>query len=103
MNFFKNIFKPAIDFSKLVKDGAVIVDVRTKSEYQKGYIQGSKNISLEVIKKEVAALKKLNKPIITVCRSGNRSGIAKSILTAAGIEVYNGGAWTSFKKQIHLL
>ena len=86
--------------AKLVEQGAVIVDVRTKGEYQTGHVEGSKNIPLDVIQTEAEKLKKLNKPIITVCRSGNRSGMAKSILSAAGIEVYNGGAWTSLKKQI---
>ena len=103
LTFLKKLFKPSADFTKLVKEGAVIVDVRTKSEYQAGHIQGSKNIPLDIIKKESAVLKKLNKPIVTVCRSGNRSGMAKSILTAAGIEVYNGGAWTSLKKQLQVL
>ena len=100
LSFFKKLFKPSVDYSKLVEQGAVIIDVRTKSEYQAGHIEGSKNIPLDIIKTEAARLKKLNKPIVTVCRSGNRSGMAKSILASAGIEVYNGGAWTSLKRQI---
>lgn len=103
ISFFKNLFKPQADFAKLVKEGAVIVDVRTRGEYQAGHIEGSKNIPLDNIKQEVEGLKKLNKPVITVCRSGNRSAMAKSTLSAARIEVYNGGAWTSLKKQIQSL
>ena len=98
--FLKNLFKPSADMAKLVEQGAVIVDVRTKGEYEAGHIEGSQNIPLDIIKTEAERLKKLNKPIITVCRSGNRSGMAKSILIAAGIEVYNGGAWTSLQRQI---
>ncbi|OQP59036.1 hypothetical protein A4R26_21855 [Niastella populi] len=45
-------------------------------------------------------LKKKGKPIITCCRSGNRSGIAKGILSSAGIECYNGGAWNSLNNKI---
>lgn len=100
LTFLKKFFKPSADITRLIKEGAVIVDVRTKSEYQAGHIDGSKNIPLDTIKKETIILKKLNKPIVTVCRSGNRSGIAKSILASEGIEVYNGGAWTSLKRQI---
>lgn len=100
LSFLKNLFKPSADMAKLVEQGAVIVDVRTKGEYQAGHIEGSKNVPLDIIKAEAVRLKKLNKPIITVCRSGNRSGMAKSILSSAGIEVYNGGAWTSLKSQI---
>ncbi len=103
INFIKELFKPKADFAKLIKEGALVVDVRTKSEYQAGHIEGSRNLPLDKIKNEAASLKKLNKPLITVCRSGNRSGMAKSILVSAGIEVYNGGAWTSLKKQIQHL
>ncbi len=100
IDFIRGLFKPKADFAKLVKEGAVIVDVRTKGEYHAGHIEGSKNLPLDSIKHEAAALKQLNKPVITVCRSGNRSGMAKSILATAGIEVYNGGTWTSLKRQI---
>ena len=100
LTFFKNLFKPSADVAKLVQQGAVIVDVRTKSEYQAGHINGSRNIPLDSIKKEIQSLKKLNKPIVTVCMSGARSGMAKSVLASAGIEVYNGGAWTSLKRKI---
>jgi phage shock protein E len=99
-DFIKSLFKAKGDVAKLVKEGAVIVDVRTKGEYQAGHIEGSRNIPLDNIKNEAATLKNLNKPVVTVCRSGNRSSMAKSILAAAGIEAYNGGAWTNLKRQI---
>jgi phage shock protein E len=100
ITFLRNLFKPKADFKKLVNEGAVIVDVRTKGEYQAGHIEGSKNIPLDGVKTQVQQLKKSGKPVITVCRSGNRSAMAKSILSSAGIEVYNGGAWTSLKRQL---
>lgn len=99
-DFIGNPFKAKGDVAKLVKEGAVIVDVRTRGEYQAGHIEGAKNIPLDAIKKEAAALKNLNKPVVTVCRSGNRSSAAKSILAEAGIEAYDGGAWTSLKRKI---
>ncbi len=99
-NFIKDLFKPKADLSKLVQEGALIVDVRTKAEFQSGHIAGSRNIPLDDIKKEAVALKNLNRPIITICKSGARSGMAKSILVAAGINVQNGGAWTSLQHQL---
>lgn len=99
--FLKKRFKSRADIPKLVKHGAIIIDVRTKSEFQAGHIRGLQNIPLDTIKEEATTLKNLNKPIVTVCRSGNRSGIAKSILSVAGVEVYNGGAWTNLKRQLH--
>lgn len=98
-DFIKTLFKPKADLRKLVEEGAVIIDVRTRGEYQSGHIKGSKNMPLDTIKKETAVLKKLNKPLITVCRSGSRSGMAKSILSAAGVEVHNGGAWSSLENK----
>jgi rhodanese-related sulfurtransferase len=73
----------------------VIVDVRTPGEFNSGHGKGAINIPLDSISSRVAELKKMNKPVITCCRSGSRSGMAKRILSSAGIECYNGGPWSS--------
>ena len=99
--FLKKIFPQATDFAALVARGAVIVDVRTASEFTSGHIKGSKNLPLDQIKNELAQLRQLNTPVITVCRSGNRSGIARSILSNAGIDVYNGGSWNSLAQKLN--
>ncbi len=95
MSFFSKIFHsaPAVDYAELVKNGAIIVDVRTPGEFAQGHIKGALNIPLDTIRNRVSELKSKNKVVITCCRSGARSGSAKSILTDAGIECYNGGAW----------
>ena len=102
LNMFKNIFSsgPEADYAKMVKEGAIIIDVRTKGEFNSGHIKGSINIPLDEIKTKVAELKNKNKPVITCCRSGNRSGMAKSILENAGIECYNGGAWNVLDNKL---
>lgn len=101
LGFLKKIFGGTpINYKELVSNGAIIVDVRSAGEYKAGHIPGSKNFPLDNIRSKVAELKKINKPVITVCRSGARSGMAKSILKSAGIEVYNGGPWTSLKNKI---
>lgn len=102
MGFFSNLFssKPAVDFSELVRNGAIIVDVRTPGEFAQGHVKGSVNIPLDSIRNRVSELKSKNKPVITCCRSGARSGSAKSILTDAGIECYNGGPWDSLQSQL---
>lgn len=89
----------SVNYSELVKNGAVIVDVRTKGEYQAGHIKGSVNIPLDVLKNNLSKLKKEN-PVITCCASGMRSASAKSILKSSGFEVYNGGGWTSLQSKI---
>jgi rhodanese-related sulfurtransferase len=96
----KKFFGKGTDYKKLVESGAVIIDVRTSEEYKDGHIKTSTNIPLDKISGSIAELKKKNKPIITCCRSGARSGMAKSTLSAAGLEVYNGGAWNSLINKI---
>ena len=102
MGFFNNLFatKNITNFKDLVNQGALIIDVRTSSEYDSGHITGSLNIELGKINASVQSLKNKKKPLITVCRSGSRSGAAANILKAAGIEVYNGGAWNDLQKKI---
>ncbi|MCU0373974.1 MAG: rhodanese-like domain-containing protein [Chitinophagaceae bacterium] len=99
-NLFKKLFGPGTDYKALVEKGAIIVDVRSPGEFKSGHIKGSVNIPLETVKQKAAELKKKNKPVITVCRSGNRSGMAKAVLAGNGIEVYNGGAWDSLQNKI---
>jgi len=100
MGLLKQLFKPKADLARLVNDGALIIDVRTKNEFGAGHIQGSRNIPLDMIKSEADGLRRLNKAIITVCRSGARSGMAKALLSGAGIVAYNGGTWKNLKKQL---
>lgn len=89
-------FGPSLDYSDLKKKNALILDVRSRGEFQSGHYQKAKNIPLDELSSKIADLKKENRPIITCCMSGARSGSAKSQLEAAGCaEVYNGGNWNS--------
>jgi phage shock protein E len=100
-SFLKKLFGPSTDFKALAEAGAVIIDVRSPQEFDRGHIKGSKNIPVNIIQREVNSLKKLNKPVITVCQSGARSSMAKSVLKAAGIEVYNGGSWNGLRAKLN--
>lgn len=79
---------------------AIIIDVRTYEEFAGGHIQNSKNIPLQIIESKINDIKKLNKPVITCCRSGNRSGMATNILKRNGIECINGGSWQSLQSKL---
>jgi rhodanese-related sulfurtransferase len=99
----KNLFGlgPKTDYAALVKEGAIIVDVRSRGEYLSGHIKGSVNIPLDQLSNSIVKLKIKNKPIITCCASGMRSASAKSILVSKGFEqVYNGGGWSSLQNRI---
>jgi rhodanese-related sulfurtransferase len=91
----------ATDFKKLVKEGAIILDVRTNKEYYNGHIEGAMNISVDELIQELNQLKDKNKPIITYCASGNRSAKAKKILESSGYtNVHDGGGFQSLNNKI---
>jgi rhodanese-related sulfurtransferase len=92
---------PKVDYAALVKQGAVILDVRSKGEYAGGHIKGSINISVDTLSSNLSKLKDKSKPVITCCASGMRSAAAKNILKSNGYtDVYNGGAWSSLQNKI---
>lgn len=88
------------ELNKFKSRGAIIIDVRTTQEFSQGAITGSKNIPLQTILTKIDAIKKLNKPVITCCASGIRSGSAASILNKNGIECINGGGWVSLQSKL---
>jgi rhodanese-related sulfurtransferase len=93
-------FGPKVDYADLAKQGAIILDVRSKGEYAGGHIKGSLNIPIDTLSNNLAKLNK-NKPIITCCASGMRSASAKSVLKSNGYsQVYNGGGWSSLQNKI---
>lgn len=96
-------FGPKADYAELVKNGAIIVDVRTVNEYRSGHIEGSLNIPVEGIRKNIGKLEgKQDTPIITCCASGMRSATAKGVLKAKGFKVvHNGGAWITLDGKIN--
>jgi len=99
MSFFSNLFKsePKPDFQELLKNGALLIDVRTRGEYAAGHVKNSKNIPLDELDKALPKLKK-EQNIIVVCASGMRSASAASMMKRNGfVNCYNGGSWTNFR------
>jgi len=94
---FGNKTKKIQDFQSR---GAIILDVRTKGEYQGGAIPGSKNIPLQQLSSKTTEIKKWNKPVICCCASGMRSGSAASYLKSQGVEAMNGGGWFSLSRKL---
>lgn len=98
MSFLRKIFGlgPKVNHHELIANGAVLIDVRTPSEFSAGHAKGSKNIPLDTIGHKVKKIEQLKKPIVLCCRSGMRSGQATAMLKRHGIEAYNGGPWNKF-------
>lgn len=83
-----------------LNDSTIIVDVRTPAEFAAGHIEKSINIPLEMIATQNELLNDYQ-TVITVCRSGVRSGKAKAILDNAGFRnVFNGGGWQNFDAKM---
>lgn len=95
MGLFSNLFGggTTANLQSIIDDGAFLVDVRTPGEFAEGHVVGSVNIPLDKVTMELEKFKN-KKNIIVFCRSGNRSGQAKTILEQQGIvNVTNGGSW----------
>ena len=76
---------------KNMKDNEyIIIDVRTKEEYQESHIVGAINIPYDEIDKTIKLDK--NKTIFVYCRSGSRSEVAFNKLNNLGYEVYDLGS-----------
>ena len=87
----KNIFTKK-KIRAAIAEGAVIVDVRTASEYASRHYNGAINIPVDVISSKLAKIGPKDKPVIVYCASGSRSAAAANTLKAAGYtNVVNAG------------
>ena len=82
-----------------VNQGAVIVDVRTPKEFQKGHVANALNIPIETLSKSLQQVPK-NRIIVVYCASGNRSGSATKLLTANGWTVYDVATQGDYERKI---
>ena len=80
----------------------VLIDVRTKTEFENGHLENSVNIPYtEIVEKISTLTKNKDANIVVYCRSGRRSGIAKNMLENIGYRnVVNGGSYTDLKNQV---
>ena len=67
------------------KTDHILVDVRTKGEYNDGHLPSAVNIPLNELDNRLSEIPK-GKPIVVVCQSGNRSRSGAKILVTAGYE-----------------
>lgn len=100
MGIFSSFFGSNNKLQDIVDAGAFLVDVRTPGEFAEGHVPGSVNIPLDSIQANLEKFRN-KENIVVFCRSGNRSGQAKSILERNGFNnVTNGGTWQSVKQLV---
>lgn len=79
----------------LLKQGAIVVDVRSRAEFQTASREGSLNIPLDELDQGATHLDP-KKTIVVCCASGVRSAIAATSLRRKGfVNVINAGPWTN--------
>lgn len=85
----------ARDAKEFLKQGAVIIDVRSAGEYTAGHLQKAINIPLSEIETAITRKTKDHDQVLLVhCQSGARSGAAVKKLHALGYEkAYNLGSY----------
>ncbi len=79
--------RPAELTGLINRDNALVVDLSSSSEFEKGHIPGSRNIApsqFDPEHKQLAAAKAL--PVVAVCRTGQASSAAAARLKKAGFE-----------------
>lgn len=95
MSFLRKLLGlgPKIDHRAWIKEGGVVIDVRSAGEFKSGHAKGAVNIPLDRIS-EVGKKYKKDQKLILCCRSGARAGSAKSQLKSMGFEhLVNVGVW----------
>lgn len=78
---------PAIATQLINKQDAVLIDIRTKKEWDTGYITGSRHIPVADLSRRITEIEKFkSRPLIVVCNLGQVAGSASKQLKAAGFE-----------------
>jgi rhodanese-related sulfurtransferase len=70
---------------RLMNQGAVLVDVRTRAEFDGGHILDARHVPQDEVAQAAETLKRFKeKPVIVCCESGMRSGAAARVLQGQG-------------------
>ena len=77
----------------------IIIDVRTREEFESGHIEGSKNIPVQEILEHAEEIKAIKSPIVFCCASGQRSGMAAQYFKEQGVDCSNGGGWRELQSS----
>jgi phage shock protein E len=88
------------DARRHLRDGALLVDVRTPGEFSAGSVRGAINVPLSDLPDGMAKhCPDKNRVLLLHCQSGGRSGMAAAKLRSAGYtRVFNVGSFGAAHK-----
>lgn len=100
--FFMAAGSPTISSEQakvLVKQGALLLDVRTPGEFAGGHLEGALNIPVQDLEAKLSTLPaKKDQDVVVYCQSGRRSSAAAEMLKKAGYtRVSDLGAMSNWK------
>lgn len=81
-----NMTAPELNHRLQSKAPVLMLDVRSPAEFQyDGHIAGARLLPLNVLQQRLNEIPQ-DRPIVVICRSGNRSLVACEVLISAGFE-----------------
>jgi phage shock protein E len=85
----------AADARLRLREGAMLVDVRSRAEFGGGHLRGAINLPLDELELRVLEVaKEKNRPVLLHCASGMRSAMACRKLRSMGYpDVFNLGSY----------
>lgn len=83
-----------------VKNGAIIVDVRTPEEFKQKHIKGAINIPIDTIMKRGITTISKDKELVLYCRTGSRSSVSARVLKEQGWRVHDVATQGEWEREI---
>lgn len=87
----------------MIESGALLVDVRSKEEFDEGHLEGAVNIEWDKTDELIAAIgDDKQRPVVFYCRSGNRAGKSIAELASKGYtNIFNATGFEALKETRH--
>jgi len=88
------------DAEEYLKNGAMVIDVRSPAEFEAGHLMQAHNMPLDRIEMVASStVRDKNKSLLLHCSTGVRSGMAKKKLESLGFKnVFNLGSYDRARK-----
>ena len=85
---------------RLIDDGALLIDVRSRQEYEAGHLDNSINVEHDKVEELAETIgEDKDREVVVYCRSGKRAEEAREALKSYGYEnIHNGIGYNGLKK-----